>query len=153
LDDKSTFTILGLEERDMLTSGGGALLYSTNRPGGAALRNLGALPPEYGLADMNAAMAIVQFREAAKNLLKRRELAQLYMQSAMRTRHKRFVQPDIDSQSIEYNNYAFPLVLEKGIKEVLAYARKKDIVLEKAFDNTLVSEIPAEQCPESNSLS
>jgi len=144
------FTILGLEERDMLTSGGGALLYATSRRDASVLRNLENLPPEYGLPDMNAALAVVQFREAAKNILKRREIARLYIQSALRTKHKRFVHSDM-----EYNNYAFPLILEKDVKAVKAYARKKDAVVENAFDNTLVGNgiIPPEQCPEAYSLS
>ena len=166
-----TFTILGLEERDMLTCGGGALLYSMNRRDAAVLRNLGELPPEYGLPDMNAAVAVVQFREAAKNLLKRREIARLYTQSALRSRHKRFVQYDVlnpkasgekdsDTESpeklpVEYNNYAFPLVLLQGVKEVKAYARRKDISIESAFENTLVGSgiVPPEQCQEAYSLS
>ncbi|MDR2097436.1 MAG: DegT/DnrJ/EryC1/StrS family aminotransferase, partial [Spirochaetaceae bacterium] len=35
------FTILGLEERDMLTGGGGALLYAMERRNASALRNAG----------------------------------------------------------------------------------------------------------------
>jgi len=143
------FSILGLEERDMLTSGGGALLYSKDRRGAAVLRGLGDLPPEYGLPDMNAAMAVVQFREAAKNLLKRREIARLYTQSALRTRHKSFIQ----QADAEYNNYAFPLILETGVKEVKAYARKKDIAVENAFDNTLIGTLKGDQYPEAYSLS
>jgi len=144
------FTILGLEERDMLTGGGGALLYATSRRDAAVLRNLDDLPPEYGLPDMNAALAIVQFREAAKNLSKRREIARLYNRSALRTRHTRFVHSDL-----EYNNYAFPLVLTQGVKDVKAYARKKNTAVENAFENTLVGSgiIPPEQCPEAYSLS
>ena len=172
----AVFTILGLEERDMLTSGGGALLYAMNRRDAAVLRSLGSsgereLPLEYGLPDMNAAMAIVQFREAAKNLLKRREIARLYTQSALRTRHKRFIQhdvqnskeqgagsPDGDSNeklSVEYNNFAFPLCLETGMKDVKAYARRKEIAVESAFENTLAGSgaVPPEQCPEAYSLS
>jgi len=156
----TAFTILGLEERDMLTSGGGALLYSASRrnlrqrdsstqrntqsPGGQ-----GDLPPEYGLPGMNAAMAVVQFREAEKNLSKRREIAEIYSQAAQRTRHKRFV------HNTEYNNYAFPLVLENGLKDVKAYGRRKDIAIESAFEDTLIGSgiIPTEQCPEAYSLS
>ena len=137
------FTILGLEERDMLTSGGGALLYSLNR------RQASDLPPEYGLPGINAAMAAVQFREAEKNLSKRREIADIYSQAALRTRHKRFV------ADIKYNNYAFPLILEKGVKDVKAYARRKDIAVESAFENTLITSglVPTELCPEAYSLS
>ncbi|GHU77844.1 aminotransferase [Spirochaetia bacterium] len=128
------FTILGLEERDMLTAGGGSLLYAANRRDGSVLRGLGELPPEYNLPDINAAMAVIQFREAVKNLEKRREIARVYTQSALRTRHKRFVQ-----EAGEYNNYAFPLVLETGVKDVKAYARKKDVIVESAFDDTLAA--------------
>jgi dTDP-4-amino-4,6-dideoxygalactose transaminase len=128
------FSILGLEERDMLTGGGGALLYAGNRREGSALRNFAGLPPEYGLPDMNAAMAVIQLKESARNLEKRREIAALYNQSALRTRHRRFV----TDENLSYNNYAFPLILETGLKDVRAYARKKDILVEGAFARTLM---------------
>ncbi|MDR2101405.1 MAG: DegT/DnrJ/EryC1/StrS family aminotransferase [Treponema sp.] len=145
------FALLGLEERDMLTSGGGALLYAVNRRDASVLRNAGDLPPEYKLPDMNAAMAVVQFRESAKNLEKRREIARIYTQAALRTRHKRFIQRD----DTEYNHYAFPLILETGAKDVKAYARRKDIAVESAFEDTLVGSglVSPALCPESYSLS
>lgn len=160
------FTILGLEERDMLTAGGGALLYASNRRDGAVLRGLGDLPPEYGLPDMNAAMAVVQFRESAKNLAKRGEIARVYNQPAQRTRHKRFVQPEISGgasrngedealKSVEYNNFSFPLILETGMKDVKAYAKRKDIEVESAFENTpaALGMVDQGECPEAYSLS
>ncbi|MDR2029737.1 MAG: DegT/DnrJ/EryC1/StrS family aminotransferase [Treponema sp.] len=143
-----TLTILGLEERDMLTAGGGALLYAVNRRDAAVLRNLDLLP-EFCLPDMNAAMAMVQFREAAKNLLKRKEIARAYTQAALRTRHKRFS----ETEETEYNHYAFPLILETGVKDVKAYARRKEIVVESAFEDTAAAGIPPARCPESYSLS
>ncbi|MDR3333383.1 MAG: DegT/DnrJ/EryC1/StrS family aminotransferase [Treponema sp.] len=145
------FTILGLEERDMLTAGGGALLYAANRRDASVLRNFAELPAEYGLPDMNAAMAVVQFREGARNLEKRKEIAQVYIQSALRTRHKRFMQRD----EVPYNNYAFPLILESGMKDVKAYAKRKEIGVESAFEDTLMGSGMVNQllCPESYSLS
>jgi dTDP-4-amino-4,6-dideoxygalactose transaminase len=148
-------TILALEERDLLTAGGGALLYAVNRRDAAALRSLSPLP-EYSLPDLNAAMAIVQFKEAVRNLEKRREIGQAYIQSALRTRHRQFAQSgDAEKRSIEYNNYAFPLILETGMKDVKAYAKKKEIIVESAFDETVIGSggIPAELCPEAYSLS
>jgi dTDP-4-amino-4,6-dideoxygalactose transaminase len=147
--------ILGLEERDMLTAGGGALLYAVNRRDASALRSLSPLP-EYSLPDLNAAMAIAQFRESAKNLEKRRLMGEAYLQPALRTRHKVFVQGETaEKQSIEYNYYAFPLILETGMKDVKAYAKKKDIIVESAFDETIAGSggIPPELCPEAYSLS
>ena len=144
VESSGLFTMIGLEERDMFTSGGGALLYSMGN--NVIEQNL---PPEYGLPDMNAALALVQFKEFSKNISKRREIAHLYTQSALRTRHKMFVFQG------EYNNYSFPLILEKGLKDVKTYARKKDIALESAFENTLIGcgVIAPEICPIAYSLS
>jgi dTDP-4-amino-4,6-dideoxygalactose transaminase len=178
LPSAGIFTILGLEEKDMLTSGGGALLYAMNRRDASVLRSCGStgaiggdaadggsssgisgntagtssgrLPAEYGLPDMNATMAVVQFREAAKNFAKRKEIAEIYIQAALRTRHKRFVQ----REDAPYNNFAFPLILETGMKDVRAYAKKKDIAVESAFTETIVGcGSVAGQCPEAYSLS
>ncbi|GHT97135.1 aminotransferase [Spirochaetia bacterium] len=160
VEGSGVFSILGLEERDMLTAGGGALLYAANRRDGAVLRTFGEIPPEYSLPDMNAAMAVIQFKEAAKNLEKRKEIAQVYTQSALRTRHKRFILRDdgdagTDQQTAAYNNYAFPLILETGMKDVKAYAKRYEIAVESAFDDTLIAAgiVPSELCPESYSLS
>ncbi len=145
------FTILGLEERDLLTAGGGALLYATGRREGTVLRKYAELPAEYRLPDMNAALALVQFKEAERNFEKRKEIAAVYTQAALRTRHKRLIQPG----ETEYNNYAFPLVLETGAKDVRSYAAKKEVEAEAAFADTPVAAGVAEAvaCPVSNSLS
>jgi dTDP-4-amino-4,6-dideoxygalactose transaminase len=145
------FTILGLEERDMLTSGGGALLFAMNRRDGSVLRDYSNLPGEYCLPDINAAMAAVQFKETPRNMERRREIARIYTQSSLRTAHKRF----IPLEEGGYNNYAFPLVLETGFKDVVAYARKKEIVAESAFDQSLAGAgvIDSNRCPASYSLS
>jgi dTDP-4-amino-4,6-dideoxygalactose transaminase len=148
---QGTFAILGLEERDMLTSGGGALLFAMNRRDSSALRNWSNIAPEYCLPDINAALAVVQFREAARNMIKRREIAQVYTQASLRTNHKRFVAVD----GFDYNNYAFPLVLETGMKDVSAYARKKEIIVENAFEQSLTGAGISDSalCPVSYSLS
>ena len=148
---RGVFTILGLEERDMLTSGGGALLFAVNRKDGSLLRAYANIPAEYCLPDINAALATVQFREAVRNMARRREIAQVYTQASLSTAHKRFVPLD----SVEYNNYAFSLVLETGMKDVAAYARKKEIIVENAFEQSLAGSGTGNlaECPASYSLS
>jgi dTDP-4-amino-4,6-dideoxygalactose transaminase len=145
------FTIVGLEERDMLTAGGGALLYAMNRRDASVLKNLEELPPEYCLPGMNAAMAMVQFKEARRNLEKRQEIARLYIQSSLQTRHERFIQ----TGNTEYNNYTFPLILKTGMKDVKVYAKRKDIAVENAFEDTVMGNgiVPSSTCPEAYSLS
>jgi dTDP-4-amino-4,6-dideoxygalactose transaminase len=147
---RGVFAILGLEERDMLTSGGGALLFAMNRRDGSVLRNFANIPPEYCLPDLNAALAAVQFKEAARNIERRREIAGVYAQASLRSPHKRFI-PLEDG----YNHYAFPLVLETGLKDVTAYARKKEIIVESAFEQTLAGAGVCDSavCPVGYSLS
>jgi len=142
------FCILGLEERDMLTSGGGALLFAMNRKEGMLLRNFAGLADEYFLPDINSALAIVQFKELHRNITRRHEIAEVYIQASLRTRHKRFI-PINDN---EYCNYSFSLVLETGLKDVTAYARKKEIEIENAFENTIAASVHCDDCPVSGSL-
>jgi dTDP-4-amino-4,6-dideoxygalactose transaminase len=148
LQTNGVFCILGLEERDMLTSGGGALLFAMTRKDAAELRNFAGIANEYCLPDINAALAVVQFKEVQRNLQKRRDIAAVYAQSSLRTRHKRFIPLAEDG----YNNYSFPLVLETGLKDVIAYARKKDIIVESAFENTLTASGLCGNCPVGSSL-
>jgi len=157
----AVLTILGLEERDMLTAGGGALLYAGNRRDAAILRSIGELPPEYGLPDMNAAMGTAQFRGASKNIQRRQEIADAYYKAASRTRHKCFIQESDNTDDLteadtrdRYNNYAFALILETGMKDVKAYAKRKDVIVESAFDKTLAGAgiVAAGICPQAYSL-
>jgi dTDP-4-amino-4,6-dideoxygalactose transaminase len=155
---RGVFAILGLEERDMLTGGGGAILFAMNRKDGQLLRAFSNIPPEYCLPDINAALASVQFREAPRNMARRREIAKAYIQASLRTKHKRFVQPTSAGAPVgagEYCNYAFPLVLETGMKDAAAYARKKEIIVENAFEQSLAGSgvIDSVLCPVSYSLS
>jgi dTDP-4-amino-4,6-dideoxygalactose transaminase len=143
------FCILGLEERDMLTSGGGALLFAMNRRDSAALRNFSGIADEYCLPDINAALAVVQFKEVERNIERRGEIARVYIQASLRTRHKRFIQIVKNTD----NYYSFSLILETGLKDVIAYARKKEILLENAFNKTIAGAGLCNNCPVSNSLS
>lgn len=143
-------TLLGLEERDLLTAGGGALLYANGKREASVLRQFSELPPEFRLPDLNAALAFVQFKEAERNFEKRKEIAAIYLQSALRTKHRRLVQ----GGDCEYNNYAFPLVLDSGAKDAKTYAGRKDVSVAFAFEDTLVSKYPdfAKSCPVAYSL-
>ena len=147
----SQLIILGLEEKDLLTSGGGALLFAMNRKESSLLRSFSDIPDEYCMPDINSALAIVQFKEIRRNLERRREIAEVYLQATMslssRTKHKRFI-----SNNDNYCNYSFSIVLDSGLKDVIAYARKKEIILENALANCIASSGFIDNCPVSNSL-
>jgi dTDP-4-amino-4,6-dideoxygalactose transaminase len=153
-----TFTILGLEQDDMLTAGGGALLYAKLRRNASVLRAL-TVDPESVLPDMNAAMALVQLREVPKNAEKQDKIAENYLRSSLRGRHKRLAQEPFEAGTSaavtsaeqsetgsgeapftpEYNNAAFALVLETGMKDVAAYAHKKEIATAQAFARSVAA--------------
>jgi dTDP-4-amino-4,6-dideoxygalactose transaminase len=144
---RGVFCIMGLEERDMLTAGGGALIFTMNKKDSALLRNFTGIADEYCLPDINAALAVVQFREFQRNIERRNEIAKIYINASLRTRHKRFI-----SLSEEENVFSFSLVLETGLKDVIAYAKKKEILLENAFEKTIAGSGLCENCNVSNSL-
>ena len=136
----------------MLTSGGGALLFAMNRKDSSGLRNFAGIPNEYCLPDINAALAIVQFKEIMRNIERRRDIAEILNQACLslssRTKHKRFVH----ISEAEYCNYSFSLILETGLKDVIAYAKKKEIEIENAFENTIAGAGLCDSCPVSSSL-
>ena len=128
------FTILGLEERDILTAGGGAVLFALERKNAAVLKNAAEhIPITDFLPDINASLAFVQLKNREKNLQLRSEIQELYHRSLLQTRHK----PLVFSESERNPVYSFPVVLESGFKEVKQYANRKDIEVELAFTNTI----------------
>lgn len=136
-------TILGLEEKDILTAGGGALLCAMNKREAAVLRKFSHLPAEYLLPDINAALAFVQVKEEDKNRARRQEIAHIFEQSLLRSRHRLFNV----SEDIQFNWYSFTIVLETGLKDASSYAQKKDVVTELAFADTVIAVQALEACP------
>ena len=89
-----TFSIMGMEEKDRITAGGGALLFTCQKRNGAPLKSSLALSgnsPCDLLPDINAALALSQLKEFAKNEERRQELHELFTKSLFSTRHKTFL--------------------------------------------------------------
>jgi dTDP-4-amino-4,6-dideoxygalactose transaminase len=134
------FSILGLEEQDMLTAGGGAVLMAPGRREWIVLKRLAAEGPVTDvLPDINAALGYVQLKEQPRNEGVRREMHTLYMGSLMqRGSHKTFIQTgDTAVQAI----YSFPVILSSGYKEIKQYAARKEIDILSAFDKTIAASL------------
>ncbi|WP_306698143.1 DegT/DnrJ/EryC1/StrS family aminotransferase [Treponema endosymbiont of Eucomonympha sp.] len=124
------FSILGLEERDCITGGGGAALLAGTKRDWSALKNLAeTLLPVSLLPDINSALAYTQIREFERNEVKRRDLYDTYIKSLFQSRHKTLARTEKSAAAV----YGFPVVLSSGFKEVKQYAAKKDIEIESAF--------------------
>jgi perosamine synthetase len=143
--------ILGLEHDSIVTSGGGALLLAFGKREGQVLRNLGeSMAPEVRMTDYNAALALSQLRDMESAIARRRELAVLFAQSLARTRHRMLSQ----GGEGEPGFWAFPVSIASGVKDVRAYARKKDLDTELAFEGSLLSRgfVPEEGCLNARSM-
>lgn len=130
------YAICSLEERDVITAGGGALLMAAGRRDWPVLKSMAEniLSIEM-LPDINAALATVQIKEFARNEAKRKELHALYNRSIMSGKNKGFV------RDVELNStiWSFPIALNSGFKDVKAYAQKKDIEVRLAFEDSIIA--------------
>lgn len=83
------YTILGLEEHDVITSGGGAVLLAPNRREWIVLKKfVDEMPKTELLPDLNCALGWVQLKEFKHNELSRKKIFSLYQRACMNGRHK-----------------------------------------------------------------
>lgn len=130
------YSICSLEEKDVITAGGGALLMAAGRRDWPVLKSLAeSILDIEMLPDINAALATVQIKEFARNEAKRKEIYALYNRSVMSGKNKGFVR-DVDLNS---TIWSFPLALNSGFKDVKAYAQKKDIEVRLAFEDSIIA--------------
>ncbi len=103
------------------------------------------------MTDYNAALGLAQLRDMEAVIARRRELAGLFAQSLARTRHRLLSQ----GGEGEPGYWALPVALESGMKDVRAYAKKKDVETECAFEGSMLARglVPDGRCPNARSLS
>ncbi len=143
--------LLSLDPDGIITCGGGALLLGRSRNVSAALRRIQEASPLYSLLpDMNAALGISQLAALETFVLARREIAAVYAQSLLKSRHRSLV------QKVEAENVlsSFPVALSDGMKEVRTYALKKNVDTVPAFADTIAAleESPGAHCASARSL-
>lgn len=145
------FTVLNMDEDGLITTGGGAAVIAGSRKGSLKLSQLAeTFHPTVFLPDMNASLGIVQLKSLGEYLELRTEIADIFSKSLMRSRHKKLIQK-IEAVNV---HYSFPVILETGIHEIAAYARKKNILTENAFSGSVVaySEDVQSRCPNAKAL-
>ena len=132
------FSILGLEERDILTGGGGAVLIAPARRESVVLKKFAEEAPLTDiLPDLNSALAFVQLKESARNAELRKEISAAYVRSLLQGRHKTISQGGEGAAS----SYSFPVVLSSGLKEVKQYVNRKEIEIENAFAGSVAEKL------------
>ena len=130
------YTVIGLEPEHIVTAGGGAVVIGAGRKESSWLEGRGEeLPPEVLLPDVNSALGLTQIKELDRFLEKRRELAPRFLRSLSGGRHRMPAQPG-DGENVFFS---FPVALESGVNEVIAYARKHEVEAVPAFSGSMVA--------------
>ena len=143
--------LISLAPEDIITCGGGALVLAKGKPLLAALRRVVESSPLYSpIADMNAALGISQIAALENFARVRREVAALFSQSLLKSRHKSLVSR-LDSDNVLSS---FPVNLADGMKEARQYALKKNVDTAAAFADTVAAldDGPAAQSANARSL-
>ncbi len=126
--------LLSLDSNGLITAGCGGAVFSTERRGLKTLREI--VERDYSgelLADMNAALGINQARELPRFLQKRAEIAQVFHEAALRSRHSPLLE---EGTSV---NFGFPILVREGRPEVRRYAEKRGIQTEPVFGEAVLS--------------
>ncbi len=130
------YTILGLEEKDVITAGGGAVLMAPGRREWIVLKKYTDTAPLTDLLpDINCALAWVQLKEFPRNEKTRQEIFGMYQHSCMIGRHKTFARDTEGGSTM----CSFPLILVSAFKDVKAYTAKKDIEIQQAFSGSVIA--------------
>ena len=130
------YTILGLEEKDVITAGGGAVLMAPGRREWIVLKKYTDEAPLTDLLpDINCALAWVQLKEFARNEKTRHEIFNMYLHSCMIGRHKTFARDTEGGSTM----CSFPLILTSSFKDVKSYTAKKDIEIQQAFAGSVIA--------------
>jgi perosamine synthetase len=143
--------VLGLEPDAIVTSGGGALVLAFGKREGTVLRNLAeTIEPEIRMTDYNAALGLAQLRDMESAIARRRELAASFGQSLARTRHRLISQ----GGEGECGYWALPVSIASSVKDVMAYAKKKEVDSMLAFEGSLLGKgfVPEGLCPNARSI-
>lgn len=149
------FSILTLEEHDVITAGGGAVLMAPARRDWIVLKKfVDVMPNTELLPDINCALGWVQLKEFKHNEMTRKRIYTLFQRTCMSGKHKMFVRgaglpvqevksADGESTEEKFDNTSttccFPLVLTSSFKDVKQYAAKKDIEIRSAYEDSVIA--------------
>ncbi len=157
------YTILTLEEKDVITGGGGAILIAPKRREWIVLKKfVDEMPKTELLPDINCALAWVQIKEFKHNEIARKNIYNLYQRASMSGKHKMFARntgfsvpenavtsspvasttgEQKENENLDFSSTmcCFPLVLTSSFKDVKQYAAKKDIEIALAYEDSVIA--------------
>jgi len=133
---RGRFGVSSLDAGGLITTGCGGVVFSRDRRNVRALKDIaGQGFCDQLLPDMNAALGITQVRELQRFLDRRFEIAQLFREALLRSRHS----PLFNNGGGVWVDFSFPILVKDGRVEIMQYADKKGIQSEPAFKDAIVA--------------
>ncbi len=139
------FSILGLEEFDTVTGGGGAVLLSPQRRDWIVLKKYTDCAPKTEiLPDINSALALVQLKEFNRNEQARKTLFAVFQRALMSGKNRTFLREADEGSTV----WSFPVVLNGSFKDAKQYASRKEIEIQAAYTDCVISHLEEDQVQE-----
>ncbi len=130
------YTILGLEENDTITAGGGAVLFATGKREWTVLKSvINEAPSTDILPDINNALAFVQLKEFNRNEQARKAIFALYNQALLSSKNKTYLRALDNGSTV----WSFPVVLNGGTKDAFSYTKRKEIQIQLAYEKSIIA--------------
>ena len=149
----SSLVIMGMEDGDLLSVGGGALLAARLKQDKSVLASLAEnLPQTDLLPDLNAALGFCGFKEFKRNQAARVELYEYFSHTVASSRHRVFAKPEDAELS---SCCCFAMELKCGFKAAYSHAQKRGVQIKLAFEHSLLAKCHdelASSCPNAASL-
>lgn len=128
------FVLMHLEEDSVITAGGGALVLAQNR---RSQRDIKSAAEAFGdharLGNLNASLALTQFKHRREFEEKRAQIAEIYTKALAPGKHS--VPGSLDGNASSHAR--FPVVLHGSLREAAKYARAKGVTTEPAFERSI----------------
>ena len=130
------YAIMGMEEFDTITAGGGAVLMAPRRREWSALKSFtDAAPRTDILPDINSALAFVQIKEFRRNEDIRETIYASFQHALLSGKNKTFAREHGEGSTI----WSFPVVLAGSVKDAKQYAGRKDIEIRLAYEDSVIA--------------
>ena len=131
--------ICAFEEDNIVSTGGGAAIISVDKTYSESLDTLMNTRKDrtiIEMADLNAALGIIQLMLLPRHIERRRAIYEQYRQAQLRNRHALFGISDID---FEPNGSAFTIILESKLEDIVQFAHKYEVPVKPAFRNAVIA--------------
>ena len=129
--------ISSFEEEGVISTGGGAAVVSKNSEYIEKMKKLAEKSSHYiEMADLNAALGIVQLVKLDSTLKRRNEIFRAFLQALNQGDGHMFLSGNIDFKT---NGIAFPVVVNTKTQEAIDFARKYGVTVRKSFSSSIGS--------------